>query len=310
MPGQAHNGIVILGCPRSGTTLLRRIMDAHPDISAPGETYLLTSCARFLHSETVVDGMEVGVLNGLGFLGFDGDDVVDRLREFAFSFRQEHAEREGKTRWAEKTAIDAFHVPAIERLCGDHASFVCVVRHGLDVALSMQDWCAKSQAYPSEIHDYVRETPRPLEAFCRAWADATTAICDFADAHPGNAILIRYEDLIADPKAVLSGVFDHLGAEITPELVELALTNRDAKGFSDWKSFSKTEIEATSVGRWNELSAGTLAGLAPAVNPVLERLGYPRLDVTAEAGDETARRRYNMGLLLQSMQSDKPSDDT
>lgn len=310
MPEQQHKGIVILGCPRSGTTLLRRIMDAHPEISAPGETYLLTSCARFLHSETVVDGMEVGVLNGLGFLGFDSDDVVARLREFAFAFRQEHAEREGKTRWAEKTAIDAFHVPAIERLCGDHASFVCIVRHGLDVALSMQDWTTKSQAFPSEIHDYVRETPRPLEAFCRAWADATTAICDFAEAHPENAILIRYEDLIADPDAVLGSIFDHLGAELTPELVELALSNRDAKGFSDWKSFSKTEIEAGSIGRWNELSAATLAGLAPAVNSVLERLGYPSLDATTETADETARRRYNMGLLLQSMHSDKTPDDS
>ena len=94
-------GIVILGSPRSGTTLLRRVLDAHPNIAAPGETYLLTACARFLAEDKVVDGMDIGVLNGLGFLGFEGADVVARLREFAFGFREDHAAREGKGRWCE-----------------------------------------------------------------------------------------------------------------------------------------------------------------------------------------------------------------
>ena len=57
-----HDGIIILGCPRSGTTLLRRLFDAHPNIAAPGESYLLTAAARFLTGETMVDGMDDGLL--------------------------------------------------------------------------------------------------------------------------------------------------------------------------------------------------------------------------------------------------------
>jgi len=62
MPTKAkYDGIIVIGCPRSGTTLLRRLLDAHPNIAAPGETYLFTACARFLRSERAVDGMDVGV---------------------------------------------------------------------------------------------------------------------------------------------------------------------------------------------------------------------------------------------------------
>ncbi|MCA9663328.1 MAG: sulfotransferase, partial [Myxococcales bacterium] len=32
-------GIIVLGAPRSGTTLLRRLLDAHPNIACPPETY-------------------------------------------------------------------------------------------------------------------------------------------------------------------------------------------------------------------------------------------------------------------------------
>ena len=136
MASLAHEGIVIIGCPRSGTTLVRRLLDAHSNISCPGETYLLTACARFLQGEQSVDGMEVGVLNGLAFAGFEREEVIRRLREFAFAFHREEADRKGKGRWAEKTAVDAFHLDEIRTLCGEHVHFVCVTRHGLDVAAS------------------------------------------------------------------------------------------------------------------------------------------------------------------------------
>src|SRR5262249_42673199 len=105
----AHDGIIVMGAPRSGTTLLRRILDAHPDIACPGETNLLAACARFLHSETIAEGVDIGVLAGLEFAGFAEDAVLEALREFAFGFHREYAKRQGKPRWACKTAFDVFY---------------------------------------------------------------------------------------------------------------------------------------------------------------------------------------------------------
>ena len=294
-------GIIVLGAPRSGTTLLRRVLDAHPNIAAPGETYLLTACARFLAEDKVVDGMDIGVLNGLGFLGFEGGDVVSRLREFAFGFREDHAWREGKGRWCEKTAVDAFHVPAIERLCGDEAQFICVVRHGVDVALSMLDWTVKAQAMPPELHDYMRMTPRPVEAFAMAWADATASVTDFAERHPENAVLLRYEDFVAAPDVELKRVLDAVGEPFDEGILTRAFEAQDPKGFSDWRAFAQKSMSSKSIDRWKTLSPATLGALAPIVNPMLERHGYKTLKEGKARSREDARRRYNMGLMMQAM---------
>ena len=55
----AKRGVVIIGTPRSGTTLLRRILDAHPAIACPPETYLLSGAARFLHEESFAQGLKI-----------------------------------------------------------------------------------------------------------------------------------------------------------------------------------------------------------------------------------------------------------
>lgn len=299
-----HEGIIILGCPRSGTTLLRRLLDAHPNIAAPGETYLLTACARFLHSDRAVDGMDVGVLSGLGYAGFAGNEVLDRLREFAFAFRREHAARENKTRWAEKTAVDAFHIEAIDRLCGNHAKFVCLTRHGLDVARSMMDWCEKSQVYFADLHRYIQRYPRPLEAFCHAWVDVTAAMRRFIVEHSDNTIAVRYEDLVTDPESELSRIMDFLGEPWEPELLLRALSQPESKGFSDWKTFARSSIDAASVGRWRQWSPATIADLAPIVNPTLLQCGYDAVEVEAGGGDLAARRRYELGLLFHAMKAE------
>lgn len=299
-----YDGIIVLGCPRSGTTLLRRLLDAHPNIAAPGETHLFAACARFLLSERAVDGMDVGVLSGLGYAGFESQEVLDRLREFAFAFRREHAASEGKTRWAEKTAVDAFHVDAISRLCGRHAYFICITRHGLDVACSMRDWCDKAQVYFSDLHRYIQRYARPLEAFCHAWVDVTAALRDFVSRHPENAIAVRYEDFVANPASEMRRLIEFVGESWESDLLSRGLAQTDSKGFSDWKTFSKTEIDASSVGRWRALSSATRADLAQIVNTTLLDCGYDAIEIENGGTDDDARRRYELGLRLQSMRAE------
>ena len=60
MPDETLRPLVILGFPRSGTTLLARLLDGHPDISAPPETGLLSAAGRFLAELTEVEGPPLG----------------------------------------------------------------------------------------------------------------------------------------------------------------------------------------------------------------------------------------------------------
>src|SRR3972149_7016175 len=111
-----YEGIIVLGMPRSGTTLLRRLLNAHPNICCPPETNLLSAAARFLEEHRFSGGHSVGVANALAFSGYAEQEVDARLREFVFGFFREFSGREGKRRWAEKTAFDAFHLDEIEKL--------------------------------------------------------------------------------------------------------------------------------------------------------------------------------------------------
>jgi protein-tyrosine sulfotransferase len=292
----AYEGIIVMGAPRSGTTLLRRILNAHPDIACPGETNLLAGCARFLRSETIAEGVDVGVLSGLEFAGFSEDVVLAALREFAFGFHREYARRQGKSRWASKTAFDVFYWDLIERLCGRDAYFVCVQRHGLDVACSLKDLCETNGIYLSELHEYIKRYPRPLEAFCHAWVDITRATQAFVERHPDNALLLTYEDLTAGPESVTRKIADFVKVDWPSDWLAKVMQAPDHTGLGDWKTYAKDRIDTESVGRWRRLSEHTISMMGRICNPVLEASGYPPVPVKEERSAEEARRRYELGL--------------
>lgn len=299
--GEQGPGIVVVGSPRSGTTLLRRLLDAHPNIASPSETYLLPAAARFLHEDTFALGLRIGVVDGLGFAGFPEQEVLDRLRAFLFGFLDEYAARAGKGRWAEKTAFSAFHLPAIRRLCSGQVKFVCIHRHGLDAAVSLKELVEKSGGYVDELRPYLRDCPEPLEALARAWVDAANAVAELAeDEGEDNAYTLRYEDLSADPEGTMRGVIEFLGEPWDEGLVERALAGTGEIGLGDWKTYKRSKVDASSVDRWKELPPPVQARLAQVCNPTLGRLGYERVEVDYEDPEE-ARRRYQLGVLLSRM---------
>jgi hypothetical protein len=269
---------------------------------------VFSSCGRFLRSERIAEGVRIGGLDGLGYAGFTTQDVLSRLRELAFSFHRDYAEQQGKPRWASKTAFDAFYLDEIEQLCGEQAQFICIQRHGLDVACSIQELCQKNGGYLAELHEYVVRHPMELEAFAHAWIDLTRALRAFAERHPKNALLIRYEDLTEDIDATMSRIMQFVGEEWSSDLVEKALTNRAGIGLGDWKTYGKSTVDRSSVDRWKSLSRDTISRLGAICNPTLELCGYAPVDVRDEREDDQTRRRYEVGLLLQGLKKKaKPS---
>ena len=304
MADTQRSGIIVLGAPRSGTTMLRRLLDAHPAITCPGETFLLKGSAKFLESDTIGPGIDYGVSGGLQAVGFGEDEIFARLRSLCFGFMNDIAKRAGKPRWAIKTAVDSFYLDQVERVYGDHAQFVCLVRNGLDVAVSMKDFSDEMQVYVSELHRYVARHPAPLEAFAHAWSDVTTGLLGFAERHPDNAILLRYEDIVERPEVSLGELFAFLGESWDDEILDIATRKRKVDGIGDWKAYNRSAVDRASLGRWQALPQPAIDRLVKILGTTLAACGYP---VPAAAEDEDAERRRELAMAL--MQSGRSAGE-
>jgi len=295
-------GIIVLGTPRSGTTLMRRLLSAHPRIHCPPETHLFAAAGRFLRAEPMADGLSVGVLPGLAYAGVAETDLLDRLRDLTFGLMRRMADRQGKRHWAEKTSQNVFYLDEIARLCGDRCLFVVVVRHGLDVACSIKELVDRSEMVLAEIQPYVARSRRPLEAFAHVWVDTNQALERFMCADEDRTLLVRYEDLLREPVPALGRLFDFLGEPVDPaEVLETFRSRVDAVGLGDWKAVLSPGLNTESVERWRGLGADTIARLGSIANGELERLGYEAVPTTSARAGEQARRRYEVGLMVERL---------
>jgi len=306
MSSEAAQGIVILGMPRSGTTLLRRLLDAHPAICCPPETNVLRAAARFLREEAFAGGVAVGVLSGLSFAGIAEQVVVARLRELAFGFLQDICRQREKKRWAEKTAFNIFHLDQIEQLCSGSCRFLCLIRHPLDVVCSIKELTDKMEMYVAELHTYIRHYPAPLEAFAHAWGEMHARLRRFVSDYPDDCLMLKYEDLVHHPAEALQRVFDFLGEPAdVPTILSHALQGTEAIGLGDWKTYERRAIHTESVGRWQHLSPSTLHRLVNILAAEMELAGYPPIAAAPPPQGEVARRQYELALLVTHMRSER-----
>ncbi len=176
--------IFILGAPRSGTTLLRLVLDAHPHISAGPETRFLLDLARIFGQHW----------DRLERFGFDRTYWREKVATFFASVHADYAAARGKRRWCEKTPRYTVIADLIAELYPD-ARFLHVVRDGLDVVASHRDRWGWRSAYAA-IDDW-----RTLVRKARRFG---------AEVGPERYLEVRYESLVADAEPTLREVFRFL----------------------------------------------------------------------------------------------------
>src|SRR3954470_3495816 len=216
--GPPNNPIFVVGFPRSGTTLLQGLLGAHPRIAAPPEIHFGRRIAQFpdywgdLNDDEVLRRVIAVTLDlpGLSQSGFDVARVFARARQGPRTFAGvldavmcDFAERNGKQRWSEKTPHqDAFgiwtHFP--------DAQVVHIVRDPRPTVCSN---LTKLGAWPD------------LLSTVRAWRSFTLRnVLAGAQRGASHYLRIRYEDLAAEPAAVLRVVFAFLGEDFDPASIE------------------------------------------------------------------------------------------
>ena len=266
--------IFILGVPRSGTTLLRMMIDSHPEIMCGPEAHWITNqqvgWAPSLRSFTqFMTKNEWGAVKG--FKGVEEDLVYQLMANFINEIMSVSARSHGKIQWAEKTPRNIIALPFLYRLF-PHAKFVHIYRDGRDVALST---IGKWKTIPSMSDKNVKNNYKNA---LKRWVDWNQKFWKDAKKINLNYISVRYEDLVTSPQVEISKLLEFLEVAwsdrvLEPHAAEHDIITMQGEGMKTF--FNRKSIDTASLYRWkkelNWLQKRTTKSIA---EETLLKLGY------------------------------------
>ncbi len=205
----------VIGVNRSGTTLLRMMLDSHPELAVPPETHFIPALHDHLkalgeaRSDDVADFLVAH--RRWGDFGISEQDLRKRLGEapgtepahVLRSFYGLYAETQGKERYGDKTPGYVKQMKVVE-LCLPEARFVHLIRDGRDVALSRDE---RIQAEELSVERLAKIWKRRIRRARRR----STQIKHYLE--------VRYEDLVTDPEDVLREICAFAKIEYDPAML-------------------------------------------------------------------------------------------
>jgi hypothetical protein len=258
--------IVVGGCGRSGTTLLRVMLDSHPRICCGPESSVFRR--RALDPDALADRF------GLARRDIRATyDAAASRPAFIEAFATLCLQASGKARWAEKTPRNISRIGAIFHFFPD-ARFVHVLRDGRDVACSLRTHPRHAVVDGKLVP---LDTWKPLAACARRWRDDIE--CSRPWWNDPRFHTLRYEELVRDPGAVLRRLMTFLD-----EPWDDALLAHPAEGSSprDVTRFAQNPeavgaVNASSIGRWErDLDVKDRRIFKRIAGRLLVELGYAR----------------------------------
>ena len=266
--------MIVLGVRRSGTTLLRVMLDRNPALAVPDESYFVPQLAR-RHRGIVEPASFVDDLRRLPTLAewdLPADAVAARLRpgmttgEAIAAVFEAYAAERGKPRWGDKTPLYMQHLPLLERLFPE-ASFVHLIRDGRDAALS---FLSVPEGIMTEGWGY----PRDAAGFACQWATEVRAARALGErVGPGRYLELRYEALVADPAGELRRTCSFAGLEYDEAMLGYVGRTDSAR-----KEHQQRLNEPPRVGvrDWStEMPVADRAAFEAVAGDLLAALGYP-----------------------------------
>jgi hypothetical protein len=282
----------IVGCGRSGTTLLRAMVDAHPDLAVPPESHFVVALAHDgpLDRVAFLDGLEASDRFALWEL--DRATVeAELLRSAAATYPDgvrtvfaAYAAMSGKSRWADKTPGNVLHIARLAELFPE-AVFVHLVRDGRDVAASFLELGWAGTIEEAAMHWKLR-----VRRGRRAGASLPA----------GRYHEVRYEDLVAGPEPALRRFCRAAALPFDPAMLDHRDRAAEVVRTTSHPSYHRHLAGPVrpDVRAWRrELSEEDVARFELVAGDVLAELGYERAAARASARLrlEVTRRRARWG---------------
>lgn len=256
--------IIVGGCPRSGTTLVRVILDTHSNICCGPETEIFKPGRRNPTRLAGLLDLPAGRVEKLL-------EEADSQAQFIDELFAAYAHASGKPRWAEKTPNNIQSLDFIfDRF--PRARFIHALRDGRDTICSLRTH-PRHKVVDGELVPL--NTNNPIDQCIETWVTEVQR----GTVHRGDDRYyeLRYEDLILNPEPTLRSLFDWLEEPWEPGVLnfhEVKSGSRDVKKFPQNPEATQ-KMSDKSLGRWREhLTDDEVAMFMERAGDLARDLGY------------------------------------
>lgn len=243
--------IFVVGSPRSGTTMVRLLLDAHPEIAiAPESAFLFrmldraaslyrglarpADVAAFIDDiraiPSVVDWFPADLSPAELARTLPPRPTVAQVLDAVFSA---YARTRGKARWGDKTPKNLHAWPSLLRHFPE-ARLLVVIRDGRDVALSIKRASFSGVSAWSAV---------------RRWAVDSRVTRELLGARPDVTMVVCYEALIAQPAETCARMVAFCGLSPCPDLIDRYMRHPDDVGHTQRIVYPRP-LNTERVGRW------------------------------------------------------------
>jgi len=279
---QRPDPVFVLCMGRSGSTLLRFLLDAHPELACPPETSLPALCGQLAVVWSLIEGAPLAPERDAAPPRVP-DPAVAGIRRMLDEMTGSYLGRRGKQLFCDKSLGSARYADLLTQIYPG-AKFLCLYRHPMDVIRSGVDACPWGlNGYGFD--QYIVGSPgNAVLALARYWLDNASVIHEVEKEKPDRCHRVRYEDLVEDPEGVMQEIYSFIGVQPAPGIAEACFSgDRERFGPADHKIWATSEISGDSVGRGESVPAGLIVPqVTEAINELAGILGY--LPVDAEWG--------------------------
>jgi hypothetical protein len=246
--------VFVVGSMRSGSTLLRLILDSHPRIAIGAETGFMGAVMGTKRIPSWKHGTD-----WYQRINWSEPELDERLRAFYTGMFARYAAEQGKARWGEKTP---FHTSLIAEMASIFPTsvFVGIVRHPGAVAASLVD--KFHYAYDDALSYWTATNLALVEGACRLG---------------DRFVLCRYEDLVTDPEPVLREVMRTVGEDFSPALMQhhVVQEKQGAPRVVDGSTSTRDAVDPRRAHRWTEDLTEARRGALEGTARLAEFFGYP-----------------------------------
>jgi hypothetical protein len=255
-PDAARSPVFVIGFPRSGTTLLEQMLDAHPDFRSMDERgYVYQLIERMEHA---------GQRYPAGLADLTQEEA-DQLRAIYWRLVQRTLPDLGPRRLVDKNPLNMLCLPMILRLFPSARIILCL-RHPCDVLLSCSMQAFRSPAFMVLCSS--------LQRLARGYADAFEHCCRHIEVFKPGVLEWRYESAVGDLDAAVARLGSFLQVEDASPMGGFAEHAR-RKQFIATPSYAQVTqpVNTAAVGRWMNYRE-RFEPVLPILRPWIERFGY------------------------------------